>query len=59
MAANVAASFDPTGVPKPDKKKSAEKIDGIVALCMAIGRSPYILRPESQGYTLGEGLVVI
>ena len=59
MAGNVAASFDPTGVPKPDKQKSAEKIDGIVALCMAIGRSPLIVRAEPPGYNDGRQLVVI
>jgi phage terminase large subunit-like protein len=38
MASNVATSQDPAGNLKPNKKKSSEKIDGIVALIMAIGR---------------------
>lgn len=38
MAANVVLSIDPAENIKPDKAKSAERIDGIVALCMAISR---------------------
>ena len=34
---NVAVTQDPTGALKPAKNKSKEKIDGIVALIMAIG----------------------
>ncbi|RPI95379.1 MAG: terminase large subunit [Chloroflexi bacterium] len=36
MADNVVASMDPAGNIKPDKDKSKEKIDGIVALIMAL-----------------------
>jgi len=39
MAANVVASQDPTGSIKPDKDKSTEKIDGIVATIMALNRA--------------------
>ena len=45
MASNVAVRQDPAGNLKPDKEKSAEKIDGIVALVMALGRA--IVRPEA------------
>ena len=38
MAANVVLAIDPAENIKPDKAKSAERIDGIVALCMAISR---------------------
>jgi phage terminase large subunit-like protein len=38
MAANVAFALDPAGNLKPAKDKSTERIDGIVALVMAIGR---------------------
>lgn len=38
MAANVVLATDPAENIKPDKAKSAERIDGIVALCMAISR---------------------
>jgi len=39
MASNVAIHTDPAGNIKPDKQKSGEKIDGIVALVMALGRA--------------------
>jgi phage terminase large subunit-like protein len=38
MAANVSIEQDAAGNIKPSRKKSTEKIDGIVAACMAIGR---------------------
>ncbi len=38
MAAHCAAKIDPAGNIKPDKAASADRIDGIVALIMAIGR---------------------
>lgn len=37
MASNLAAKSDPAGNIKPDKKESHEKIDGMVALIMALG----------------------
>jgi len=39
MADNVVASKDPAGNLKPDKNKSTERIDGIVALLMAYHRA--------------------
>jgi phage terminase large subunit-like protein len=39
MADNLVASEDPAGNIKPDKEKSREKIDGMVALVMALGRA--------------------
>jgi phage terminase large subunit-like protein len=36
MADNVVARMDPAGNVKPDKERSREKIDGIVALIMAL-----------------------
>lgn len=38
-ADNVAVDIDPAGNYKPNKAKSAERIDGIVALLMALGRA--------------------
>ena len=46
MAANVAVAQDPAGNLKPAKDKSTERIDGIVALIMAIGRA--MLPPEPE-----------
>jgi hypothetical protein len=39
MASNVAVAQDPAGNLKPAKDKSTERIDGIVAIIMAIGRA--------------------
>ena len=39
MASNVAVRQDPAGNLKPDKERSTEKIDGIVALIMGLGRA--------------------
>jgi phage terminase large subunit-like protein len=49
MADNLVVSTDPAGNLKPDKSKVREKIDGIVALVMAISRSmatPVTTRPR-------------
>ena len=45
MAANVAVAQDPAGNLKPAKDKSTERIDGIVALIMALGRA---ILPEEE-----------
>ncbi len=47
MAANAASEEDGLGNIMPKKKKSAEKIDGIVALVMALG---VLMKSESEGY---------
>lgn len=39
MVSNVAIKMDPAGNKKPDKEKSTERIDGAVALIMAVGRA--------------------
>jgi phage terminase large subunit-like protein len=39
MADNLVAKIDPAGNIKPDKNKSREKIDGMVALIMALDRA--------------------
>lgn len=39
MASNVSTRQDAAGNIKPDKEKSTERIDGIVALIMALGRA--------------------
>jgi phage terminase large subunit-like protein len=56
MADNVATSQDPAGNIKPDKAKSTERIDGIVALVMAIGRAltnEAEEEPQYQAFFLG------
>src|SRR5262249_36961862 len=39
MVSNVAVKQDAAGNRKPDKGRSSERIDGVVALVMAIGRA--------------------
>jgi len=46
MARNTVAYMDPAGNIKPDKAKSKEKIDGIVATIMALGRAMQVAMPE-------------
>ena len=47
MAANVAVAQDPAGNLKPAKDKSTERIDGIVAPIMAIGRAMSLRKSHS------------
>jgi phage terminase large subunit-like protein len=57
MASNVAVKQDPAGNLKPDKGKSTEKIDGIVALIMALGRA--IVQPDLESVYDSRGLRTI
>jgi len=57
MAHNLVALQDPAGNIKPDKAKSLERIDGMVALIMALDRA---IRHESAGSVYEErGLLTI
>lgn len=58
MLNNVALRFDPAGNKKPDKERSREKIDGIVALIMALGRAIVTAKPQA-GYTATHGIMII
>lgn len=57
MAGNVAVEQDAAGNLKPSKKKSTEKIDGIVALVMAIDRASRVADTGSVYDT--EGVFVL
>lgn len=48
MASNAAAKQDPAGNIKPDKAKSTGRIDGIVALIMALGRAILRKKPKKK-----------
>ena len=52
MAANVAVAQDPAGNLKPAKDKSTDRIDGIVAAIMAIGRAMVAQEEPQPEYTL-------
>ena len=45
-ASNVVIEMDAAGNIKPSRRKSSEKIDGIVALAMGIGR--YMAKQENE-----------
>jgi phage terminase large subunit-like protein len=55
MASNVAVAQDPAGNLKPAKDKSTERIDGIVAIIMALGRAmlPQEPAPSYSLFILG------
>ena len=56
MASNVAVETDAAGNLKPSKKRSTERIDGIVAGIMALGRA--MLPPKVSVYET-RGMLVL
>jgi len=58
MADNMVVKTDPAGNIKPDKGKSTEKIDGMVALIMAIDRASRA-QPRKRSIYEERGLVVV
>jgi len=56
MFGNVVAKQDKKDNIFPNKERDAAKIDGVVALIMALGRSMYL---KPQGYTATRGVIVI
>lgn len=59
-AGNVAVRVDPMANIMPDKKRSTEKIDPVVALVMALGRAEVRTTPEVSVYRSGgPGLFVL
>jgi phage terminase large subunit-like protein len=52
MPPNVAVAQDPAGKLKPAKDKSNERIDGIVASIMAIGRAMVAQEEPQPEYSL-------
>jgi phage terminase large subunit-like protein len=58
MASNVTVSTDPAGNIKPDKAKSTERIDGIVAAVMALGRYQVAEAVQPDPYA-NRGLIFI
>jgi phage terminase large subunit-like protein len=57
MAANVVLETDPAENIKPSKQKSAERIDGIVALCCAISRQ--IAAEDTESVYESRGMVML
>lgn len=50
-ASNLACATDPAGNLKPDKQRSVERIDGIAALCNALGMA--LREPVAAGTSFG------
>ena len=44
---NAVVQVDPTGARKIDKDKSSERVDGMVALCMALGLAARSPKPDT------------
>lgn len=59
MVDNLAVAMDPAGNVKPDRKTSADKIDGVVALVMALGRAMAAGEELRSAYDDDNGLVVV
>ena len=59
MADNITVRQDPAGNIKPDKQKSTEKIDGIVALIMAPDRAIRDGGKPSDSVYNGRGLFLL
>ncbi|MBM3791466.1 MAG: terminase large subunit, partial [Acidobacteria bacterium] len=55
MLSNVHLSTDPAGNVKPNRQKSTEKIDGIVALLLALSRLIVAPEPERSIYDNPDG----
>jgi phage terminase large subunit-like protein len=52
MAANFAVAQDPAGNLKPAKDKSTERIDGIVASIVALGRAMVAQKQPQPEYSM-------
>ena len=50
MASNLVLQTDPAGNVKPHKGKAKDKIDGIVATIMALGRAMVSPKPKRSVY---------
>lgn len=57
MASNATARIDPAGNVKIDKQRSTEKVDGLVALAMALGRA--MVRAEMRSAYTDRGLLYV
>ena len=58
MASNVAVELDAAGNLKPSKKRSTERIDGIVAAIMALGRA-LNQPPPSRSVYEDRGVIIL
>jgi phage terminase large subunit-like protein len=59
MVDNVAVAMDPSGNVKPDRARSADKIDGVAALVTAMARAMVAGKPKRSAYDDERGLEVV
>ncbi len=57
MLSNIALQEDPAGNIKPNKAKSTEKIDGVVAMIMSLGE--YMTEGDINSVYDGRGLLIL
>ena len=57
MLSNIALQEDPAGNIKPNKAKSVEKIDGVVAMVMSLGE--YMTEGDINSVYDGRGLLIL
>jgi len=57
MMGNVSLRFDASGNIKPDKSKSGDKIDGVVAAVMAIGEALTFDEDDDNDFQFFMGVV--
>ncbi len=58
MASNASIEMDAAGNIKPSKRKSTQKIDGIIATIMALGRA-ISTAPEDEPLWMQQGGIVV
>ena len=59
MMDNIFIKTDPAGNIKPDKEKSTEKIDGVVATVMALDRAIRCGNDSSESVYDGRGILLL
>lgn len=59
MASNVTVKQDPAGNIKPDKERSGDRIDGIVAICMALSRLMVNTHEDLSSHFAEEGVMFL
>lgn len=59
MVDNFAVAMDPAGNVKPDKANAGDKIDGVVALIMALSRAVAARETEGTSAYEDEGLMIV
>lgn len=57
MMASVAIAADPAGNIKPDKRKSTQKIDGVVAMVMALGEMMTAMSKDDENPYASRGML--